>query len=76
MLLDFLAGFATSILGTVAISISWNVTIMEETINTGESGVLMPRLPRFNQSAVSNSSGLKAPREFLKHETTLLSNLE
>ena len=33
----------------------------EETTNTGESGVLMPRLPRFNPFAVSNSSGLKAP---------------
>lgn len=72
--LDFLAGFATSILDTVAINISWNVTIMEENINTGESGVLTPPLPRFNQFAVSNSR-LKAPREFLKHET-LLSNLQ
>ncbi|GAB5580717.1 beta-crystallin A3 [Prionailurus iriomotensis] len=56
------AGSATSILDTVGINISWNVTTTEETINTGESGVLTPRLPRFNRFAVSNSSGLKAPK--------------
>ncbi|MBZ3884560.1 Beta-crystallin A3 [Sciurus carolinensis] len=50
-----------AILDIVVISISWNVTIMEETINTGESGVLMPRHPKSNRFAVSNSSGLKAP---------------
>lgn len=72
--LNFLAGFATSTLDIVVINISWNVTIMEETTNTGESGGLMPRLLRSNQFAVSNSSGSKVPN-FLKHET-LLSTLE
>lgn len=54
--LNFLAGFATNTLDIVGISISWNVTIMEETINIGESGALMPRLRRSNQFAESNSS--------------------
>lgn len=74
MLWNFVAGFATSILDIVVISISWNVTIMEETINIGESGVLMPRHPKSNRFAVSNSSGLKAPskripqaRDLAKH---------
>ncbi|KAL4687197.1 hypothetical protein H8959_019325 [Pygathrix nigripes] len=49
-------GFATNILDIVGISISWNVTITEETINIGESGDLMPRLPRSNRFAESNSS--------------------
>lgn len=70
MLSNFLAGFATSILDIVVTSTSWNVTIMEETTNTGESGDLMLRLPRSSQFAVSNNSGLKVSN-FLKYETLL-----